>query len=65
MKIRPSDVAKELGISTQAVRVGLQRGTFPFGWAIQTTGNRYTYAISPKLFAQYVKEIELDDETKD
>lgn len=55
-KIKPEDVAKALGISVQAVRVGLQRGQFPFGWAIKTSDVRYTYAISPKLFEQYLGE---------
>lgn len=53
-KIKPADVAEALGISVQAVRVGLQRGTFPFGWAIKTSDNKYTYAISPKLFNEYL-----------
>lgn len=57
-KIRPEDAAKALGVSTQAVRVGLQKGILPFGWAVKVSSNRYTYAISPKLFAQYVKERE-------
>ena len=55
-KIRPKDVAAVLGINAQAVRVGLQRGIFPFGWAIKTSSNRYTYAISPKLFEKYLGE---------
>ena len=53
-KIKPKDVADRLGISVQAVRVGLQRGIFPFGWAIKTSSNKYTYAISEKLFEQYL-----------
>lgn len=53
-KVTPKDVAQALGISTQAVRVGLQRGVFPFGWAVKLGGSRYTYAISPKLFAEYL-----------
>lgn len=53
-KLKPKDVAKALGISIQAVRVGLQNGTFPFGWAIKTSETRFTYAISPKLFEEYL-----------
>lgn len=53
-KLRPEDVAKILGVSVQTVRVGLQKGYFPFGWAIQTSPRRYTYAISPKLFEEYL-----------
>lgn len=53
-KIKPKDVAAILGVSIQTVRVGLQKGYFPFGWAIQTSPRRYTYAISPKLFEEYL-----------
>lgn len=55
-KLKPKDVADALGISVQAVRVGLQKGVFPFGWAIKTSESKYTYAISPKLFAEYLGE---------
>ena len=53
-KLSPADVAEILGVSVQTVRVGLQQGYFQFGWAIKTTPNRYTYAISPKLFEEYL-----------
>ena len=53
-KLKPVDVAERLGISVQAVRVGLQQGKFPFGWAIKTSENKYTYAISEKLFNEYL-----------
>ena len=36
-KLKPKDVADALGISVQAVRVGLQQGKFPFGTAIKTS----------------------------
>ena len=55
-KLKPVDVAEKLGISVQAVRVGLQQGKFPFGCAIKTSENKYTYAISRKLFNQYFGE---------
>lgn len=55
-KLKPKDVADALGISVQAVRVGLQKGVFPFGWAIKTSESKYTYAISPKLFEEYLGE---------
>lgn len=53
-KLKPKDVADALGISVQAVRVGFQNGTLPFGWAIKTSETRFTYAISPKLFEEYL-----------
>lgn len=55
-KLKPKDVAEVLGISVQAVRIGLQKGTFPFGWAIKTSESKFTYAISPKLFEEYLGE---------
>lgn len=55
-KLKPVDVAERLGISVQAVRVGLQQGKFPFGWAIKTSEHKYTYAISEKLFNEYLGE---------
>lgn len=53
-KLSPADVAEALGISAQTVRVALQQGLFPFGWAVKTSRNRYVYAISPKLFDEYL-----------
>lgn len=53
-KLKPKDVAEALGISVQAVRVGLQKGVFPFGWAIRTSEAKFTYAISPRLFEEYL-----------
>lgn len=47
--------AKKLGKSEQFVRVGLQRGVFDFGYAVQVS-TKFTYHISPKKFAEYVGE---------
>ena len=63
-KVKPKDVAAILGVSIQTVRVGLQKGYFPFGWAIQTSPRRYTYAISPKLFEEYLGKINNSANTK-
>lgn len=56
-KIKPKDVADALGISVQAVRIGLQQGKFPFGTAIKTSEAKYTYAIYPKTFEEYVGKL--------
>ena len=53
-KLTQEQLAEKLGISVQAVRIGLQRGVFPFGWAIKTSEKKYTYAISEKLFNEYL-----------
>ena len=53
-RMTPNDAAEALGVSAQTIRIGLQRGIFPFGWAVPTTRNRYSYVISPKLFEEYI-----------
>ena len=57
-KLKPEDAARILGVSVQTIRVGLQQKYFPFGWAIKTSSNRYTYAISPKLFEEYLGKLD-------
>ena len=42
-----------MGVSRQFVRVGLQRGILPFGYAVQVSAGRYTYFISRKKFSEY------------
>lgn len=45
--------AKLLGKSDQFVRIALQRGLAPFGFATKISGNKYSYHISPALFTKY------------
>jgi len=45
--------AKLLGKSKQFVRVSLQRGVAPFGFAVKMSGDKYSYHISPKKFYEY------------
>lgn len=47
------EAAKIMGKSKQFVRVGLQRGIFPFGSAVKLS-SRWTYYISPPKFYEYV-----------
>ena len=47
--------AKKLGMSTQLLRTGLQQDKFPFGKAILTSENRYTYYINPLRLEKYLK----------
>ena len=42
-----------MGKSPQFVRVGLQRGVFPFGTAVKLS-SRWSYHISPELFYEYL-----------
>ena len=50
-----SEAAKAIGMSTQTLRLGLQQKRFPFGEAIQTSANRYTYHINPELLKRYLE----------
>lgn len=45
--------AQRLGKSEQFVRVALQRGIVPFGFAVQLS-SRFSYHISPKLLNEYI-----------
>jgi hypothetical protein len=47
------EAARLMGVSRQFVRVGLQRGLLPFGYAVQISTDRYTYFISKQKFAEY------------
>ena len=48
-----SEAAKEIGINVQTLRLGLQQRLFPFGEAILTSENRYSYHINPSLLKRY------------
>lgn len=48
-----SEAAKEIGMNTQTLRLGLQQRVFPFGEAILTSEKRYTYHINPELLKRY------------
>ena len=46
------DVAKLMHKHTNTVALGLQQGVFPWGYAIHTRENRWTYFINAKRFAE-------------
>lgn len=48
-----AECAKLLGKSTQFVRIGLQRGILPFGYAIKMS-SVYTYHISEAKVKEYL-----------
>ena len=52
-KMTVEEAAKRLGKSEQFIRVSLQRGTAPFGFATQMNSGKWCYHISPKKFAEY------------
>lgn len=53
-KMGVGEAARRLGKSEQFVRVALQRGKAPFGFAVQMGSGKWCYHISPKKFAEYV-----------
>ena len=48
-----AEASKLMGVSRQFVRVGLQKGIFPFGYAVQVSADRFTYFISRQKFLDY------------
>lgn len=48
-----AEASKLMGVSLQFIRVGLQKGILPFGYAVQITRGRYTYYISRQKFLEY------------
>ena len=50
-----SKAAEQLGMSTQTLRLALQQRLFPFGVAVKTSENRYTYHINPVMLERYLK----------
>lgn len=54
--MKVTEAARIMGKDPQFIRIGLQRGLLPFGWAIKTDPNnkKYSYYISEKLFNEFV-----------
>lgn len=50
--------AKMLAKSEQFIRVSLQRGTAPFGFAVMMPSGKWSYHISPKKFIEYIGKVE-------
>lgn len=51
----PCEAAKKLGMNTQTLRLALQQRLFPFGVAVKTSENRYTYYINEKRLEKYLE----------
>lgn len=50
-----AQAAKMLGKGEQFIRIGLQNGTIPFGFAVKNK-KRWSYHISPKKLNDYISE---------
>ncbi len=55
--ISVKEAAQIMGVSQQFVRIGMQRGQLPIGTAVKLS-SIWTYHISPKLFYEYIGEVE-------
>lgn len=48
-----AEAARLMGKSKQFIRIGLQRGAFPFGSAVKTS-SKWSYYINPRKFYEYI-----------
>jgi hypothetical protein len=55
-RVSIQEAARRLGKSQQFIRISLQNGVAPFGFATKGTGSTYDYHISPKLLNEYIGE---------
>lgn len=55
-----SEAAKKLGMNTQTLRLALQQRLFPFGVAVKTSENRWTYYINETRLTQYLEGVDND-----
>ena len=55
-RVSIEEAARRLGKSQQFIRISLQNGVAPFGFATKGTGSTYDYHISPKLLDEYIGE---------
>lgn len=61
-RLSVKEAASLLGCSEQFVRLGLQQGTLPIGWAVKTS-SQYTYVIPSERF-QEITKIKIEKENK-
>lgn len=52
-KMTIAEASKLMGVSPQFIRVGLQQGKLPFGYAVQISTKRWTYFISKQKFLEH------------
>lgn len=51
-RLSVATVARLMNVSEQFIRMGLQKGILPFGYAVKMS-SQYTYFISPQKFTEY------------
>lgn len=52
LRMNAEDAARILGLSLQALYQGLKNNVFPWGYAIEGTGGRFTYYINKNKFCE-------------
>ena len=52
VRLDVTKAAKLMGMNHNTVRKGLQQGVFPWGYAVHTSDNRWSYFINAKRFAE-------------
>jgi hypothetical protein len=57
VNLKIAEAAELLGKSKQFIRIGLQRGVLPFGYAVKMS-SKYTYHISKNKLYEYIGEQE-------
>lgn len=50
--LKPTEAAKQLGVSVNFIRIGLQQGRLPFGSAVKMS-SRWTYQINEAALKNY------------
>ena len=51
-RLSVEDASVLMGVSAQFIRIGLQKGIFPFGYAVKMSST-WTYWISKEKFTEY------------
>ena len=51
-RLSVSDVAKLMNVSEQFIRIGLQKGLLPFGYAVKMS-SKWTYFVSKEKFQEH------------
>lgn len=51
-RLTTKEAAELMNVSQQFIRIGLQRGILPFGYAVKSS-SKWTYYISPAKFTEY------------
>lgn len=54
-RVSVAETARRMGVSTQFVRLGMQRGALPIGSCVKVK-SRWNYHISPALLEQYLNK---------